>query len=178
VSGTLWERRGLFLTPQAPVTIIAPACDGGAVAQLGERLVRNEEVVGSIPIGSTNPPLIPMPLSVTESFAQQAHVSRRLGSPFTALVVGAIAAALDGDGDVAEALRAWRGDPVAGALPLRIAGALHALVLRGVMRSWPHIIRRSPWRTRNDFGTWCGARSNAIARIVWPGSNARHRPTR
>ena len=27
----------------------------GAVAQLGERLVRNEEVSGSIPLGSTNP---------------------------------------------------------------------------------------------------------------------------
>ena len=26
----------------------------GAVAQLGERVVRNDEVVGSIPIGSTN----------------------------------------------------------------------------------------------------------------------------
>ena len=31
----------------------APAV--GAVAQLGERLVRNEEVGGSIPPGSTNP---------------------------------------------------------------------------------------------------------------------------
>jgi hypothetical protein len=30
--------------------------DGGAVAQLGERLVRNEEVDGSIPFSSTNPP--------------------------------------------------------------------------------------------------------------------------
>src|SRR5689334_17847072 len=29
----------------------------GAVAQLGERLVRNEEVSGSIPLGSTSPPL-------------------------------------------------------------------------------------------------------------------------
>ena len=29
----------------------------GAVAQLGERLVRNEEVVGSIPISSTHPML-------------------------------------------------------------------------------------------------------------------------
>ena len=28
---------------------------GGAVAQLGERLVRNEEVRGSIPLGSTSP---------------------------------------------------------------------------------------------------------------------------
>jgi hypothetical protein len=32
----------------------APAV--GAVAQLGERLVRNEEVSGSIPLGSTNQP--------------------------------------------------------------------------------------------------------------------------
>ena len=30
---------------------------GGAVAQLGERLVRNEEVRGSTPLGSTNSPL-------------------------------------------------------------------------------------------------------------------------
>jgi hypothetical protein len=29
---------------------------GGAVAQLGERLVRNEEVRGSTPLGSTNIP--------------------------------------------------------------------------------------------------------------------------
>ena len=33
-----------------------PVRHGGAVAQLGERLVRNEEVVSSILIGSTNSP--------------------------------------------------------------------------------------------------------------------------
>jgi hypothetical protein len=32
----------------------APAWPEGAVAQLGERLVRNEEVSGSIPLGSTS----------------------------------------------------------------------------------------------------------------------------
>jgi hypothetical protein len=31
-----------------------PRCPSGAVAQLGERLVRNEEVRGSIPLGSTS----------------------------------------------------------------------------------------------------------------------------
>ena len=31
-----------------------PLPHGGAVAQLGERLVRNEEVRGSNPLGSTN----------------------------------------------------------------------------------------------------------------------------
>ena len=30
-----------------------PRSQGGAVAQLGERLVRNEKVSGSIPLGST-----------------------------------------------------------------------------------------------------------------------------
>ena len=33
----------------------------GAVAQLGERSVRNAEVVGSTPIGSTNPVCIRTP---------------------------------------------------------------------------------------------------------------------
>ena len=32
---------------------IIPPREDGAVAQLGERVVRNDEVVGSIPIGST-----------------------------------------------------------------------------------------------------------------------------
>jgi hypothetical protein len=39
----------------------------GAVAQLGERLVRNEEVSGSIPLGSTNS----KPLSKKKNFACQ-----------------------------------------------------------------------------------------------------------
>ena len=30
----------------------------GAIAQLGERIVRNDEVVGSIPTSSTNPGLL------------------------------------------------------------------------------------------------------------------------
>ena len=34
--------------------LISGASKVGAVAQLGERLVRNEEVSGSIPLGSTN----------------------------------------------------------------------------------------------------------------------------
>ena len=52
------------LTVKLPINIIPPLCTlnwcgmsiliNGAVAQLGERHVRNVEVVGSIPIGSTN----------------------------------------------------------------------------------------------------------------------------
>ncbi len=42
------------MTPAALVTIVRALRDG-AVAQLGERLVRNEEVRGSIPLSSTGP---------------------------------------------------------------------------------------------------------------------------
>ena len=41
------------LTGNQAATHIPPACDAGAVAQLGERDVRNVEVRGSIPLGST-----------------------------------------------------------------------------------------------------------------------------
>src|SRR5579862_4164517 len=41
--------------PHSPEGAILPI--GGAVAQLGERLVRNEEVRGSTPLGSTSHPL-------------------------------------------------------------------------------------------------------------------------
>src|SRR5436309_15997894 len=37
-----------------PTQRALPRCPSGAVAQLGERLVRNEEVRGSIPLGSTS----------------------------------------------------------------------------------------------------------------------------
>src|SRR3984957_17095067 len=39
--------------PHSPEAAILPI--GGAVAQLGERLVRNEEARGSTPLGSTSP---------------------------------------------------------------------------------------------------------------------------
>ncbi len=42
-----------------PVPSIFRRLPGGAVAQLGERLVRNEEVRGSIPLSSTTRSLPP-----------------------------------------------------------------------------------------------------------------------
>jgi hypothetical protein len=42
-------------TRQKPRQIGPVYTSGGAVAQLGERLVRNEEVRGSTPLGSTSP---------------------------------------------------------------------------------------------------------------------------
>ena len=49
----------------APLAIRAEnAPIGGAVAQLGERLVRNEEVRGSNPLSSTNPPTLDLPCPI------------------------------------------------------------------------------------------------------------------
>ena len=45
----------MFLTALTPGAYIAASL--GAVAQLGERSVRNAEVRGSIPLGSTKHPL-------------------------------------------------------------------------------------------------------------------------
>lgn len=71
----------------------------GAVAQLGERLVRNEEVGGSIPLGSTtlvrdlpdapgrregSPRAPATPAAVTTSPARHAGTSRRAGATYSA----------------------------------------------------------------------------------------------
>lgn len=65
-------------------------------------------------------------MSVAESFARQIDWCDQLGSPFTARVLRVVAEHLP------DSLRDWPGDATADALPLRVAGALHALVLARV----------------------------------------------
>ena len=52
-----------------------------------------------------------------------------MGSPFTARLLTVLADDIAAGGINAELVRAWPGDPIADALALRMAGALHALVL-------------------------------------------------
>ncbi|BFI95817.1 MAG: DUF2332 family protein [Rhodanobacter sp.] len=68
---------------------------------------------------------------VLDAFAQQATYCREHGSPFTARLLRCAADGLARGEPVLRAIAAWPGDPVADALPLRLAGALHALVLEG-----------------------------------------------
>lgn len=68
---------------------------------------------------------------VLDAFERQISYCQGHGSPFTAgLLRGALGALQRGE-PVMQPMAAWPGDPVADALPLRLAGALHALVLGG-----------------------------------------------
>ncbi len=70
---------------------------------------------------------------IIAAFKYQAEACRELGSPFTARVCELFAARLKHEGFVSRALLDWPADGSAkrAAVPLRIAGALHALVLEG-----------------------------------------------
>lgn len=66
---------------------------------------------------------------VRAAFARQAELCDMLGSPFTATLCRLCATRLDTTTLVGRHILDWRGDPAADALPLRLAGGLHVLVL-------------------------------------------------
>ncbi|MBU2956618.1 DUF2332 family protein [Paracoccus sp. 1_MG-2023] len=73
-----------------------------------------------------------MTTTVREAFRDQARACRDLGSPMTADICDLLADALQ-DGPVADRMLDWPGDPSSRghSVPLRLCGALHALVLTG-----------------------------------------------
>lgn len=75
--------------------------------------------------------------AVRTAFAEQAGSCANLGSPFTARLCNLLAARLDHSTAVGHRILSWQGEPSGknDALALRIAGALHALVLSGENRA-------------------------------------------
>jgi hypothetical protein len=67
--------------------------------------------------------------AVLGAFAKQIGWCESLGSPFTAGLLTVLADDIAAGGTSAELVGAWPGDPVADALALRMAAALHALAL-------------------------------------------------
>ncbi len=65
--------------------------------------------------------------AVRAALRQQAAGCRELGSPFMARLMDVLAERLDDRSPVGAKVLGWGGDPLADALPLRIAGGLHAL---------------------------------------------------
>ncbi|HWK46587.1 MAG TPA: DUF2332 domain-containing protein [Stellaceae bacterium] len=79
----------------------------------------------------TNPDATPSRDAMIRSFETQIRWCDSLGSPFTARLLDLTHQDLQRGGVLAALLDHWPGDPVADAVPLRVAGALHALVLSG-----------------------------------------------
>ena len=67
--------------------------------------------------------------AVREALGKQVGWCESLGSPFTAAVLAVLAEDVAAGGALTADIAQWPGDPTADALPLRLAGALHALVL-------------------------------------------------
>ena len=68
---------------------------------------------------------------LVEAFRKQGRACDELGSPFMAALLDRAARELDRTGSIGGLLTSWSGDPVRDAVPLRLAAALHSLVLSG-----------------------------------------------
>lgn len=127
--------------------------------------------------------------AIRTAFTNQAAYCERNSAPITAKVCNAILAAVEGDKSNAllERIRGWAGAPLADALPLRIAGGIHALYLAGeaselapIYRGLPvnadpiveevmlvHEARLLPWLDSPPQTNEAGRSSNFIAALLW-----------
>lgn len=127
--------------------------------------------------------------AVATAFGNQVAYCEHAGAPITARVVGAIWATIEAglDNSLARRIRDWQGAPLADALPLRIAGGIHALHLAGVepalapvysgneaddvaiiaeaMRQ--HAIFLAPWLDGPPQTNEAGRSANFIAAMLW-----------
>lgn len=127
--------------------------------------------------------------AVTTAFANQVAYCVNAGAPITARVVAGIAAALETEASNAliDRIRDWPGAPLADALPLRMAGGLHALypsgaepalapiyrgddvddtaIIAGIMSSHPGALL--PWLDGPPQTNEAGRSANFIAAMLW-----------
>jgi hypothetical protein len=85
--------------------------------------------------------------AVIESFREQIRWCDELGAPFTSRLLAGALQDLEANGWLAQRIGDWSGHPIADALPLRVAGALHALVLSGAA---PALARHYPPHDKPD----------------------------
>ncbi|MFA8441418.1 DUF2332 domain-containing protein [Yoonia sp.] len=93
-----------------------------------------------------------MPPAIQEAFLFQSEACTNLGSPFMGRLMALCGTMAWPSGSVAERIFAWPGDisPRGQSVPLRIAGALHALHLQGHRRLAPVY----PPHTVDDAALW------------------------
>ncbi len=128
-------------------------------------------------------------VTIPEALRQQAIWCKAFDSPFTAELCDTMAADFEAGGIIADLTRGWITHPIQDALALRLAGALHALVLSepdgSLAQVWPQQGRAwsmaEAWpvasATLRDRDSWVRAflksppQTNEVRRAVglWPG---------
>ncbi|MEH3146198.1 MAG: DUF2332 family protein [Methylobacterium frigidaeris] len=124
---------------------------------------------------------------VRRAFAVQAGHCERMGSPFTATLCRLLGERLDDRTAIGRRVLGWSGDPELDALPLRLAGGLHALVRRGRLPALAALYPPAPpdpeplWTALSDavataeadLGPWLDGppQTNEVARsgVLMPG---------
>lgn len=79
--------------------------------------------------------------AVRQAFAIQQFYCEKMAAPMYARLCGAIARGLTRDSRTGAAVLDWPGEPTRDALPLRLVGGLHALVLDGVDKGLAAVFR-------------------------------------
>jgi hypothetical protein len=127
--------------------------------------------------------------AIRTAFTNQIAYCEGNGAPITAKICAAILAAVEGNESNAllERIRGWHGAPLADALPLRVAGGIHALHLSGdapelapIYRGLPvdaapiveqvmiaHEAQLLPWLDGPPQTNEAGRSSNFIAAMLW-----------
>ena len=109
-------------------------------------------------------------MSVTEAFRKQIGWCQALGSPFTAGLLTLLADDLARGGPVMDLVGSWQGDPEEDAVPLRLAGALHALVLQGaapaLAAAYPPHASGDPAKLRSAVEVVLATRANELRRFI------------
>jgi hypothetical protein len=93
--------------------------------------------------------------AVREAFVLQAKYCRGLGSPFTARLCRMLGERLTADSPVGERVLGWRGNPDAmnDSVPLRLAGAVQAIAMRGTHPSLAKLYPPNPLPDKDVL--WC-----------------------
>jgi hypothetical protein len=129
------------------------------------------------------------PGAVATAFANQVAYCEAGGAPITARICAGIAAVLasGAQGALLDRVRGWQGAPLADALPLRVAGGLHALHLAGTAPELAPIYRGEeagdaaiiaaviathenallPWLDGPPQTNEAGRSANFIAAMLW-----------
>lgn len=128
--------------------------------------------------------------SVAEAIAWQADHAENSGAPGTACVVRALLAVMESDTATGRRIAGWQGLTLEDAMPLRIAGGLHALhlagenrrlgdVYRGLITDQPQVdgivveavetfdCQLLPWLDRPPQTNEAGRSANIMAALLW-----------